>query len=106
MFLSLPMPAVPARLRRRAFVHVRRCGGRRRHHCDLKFHDQRSDAGNTVSRGFCPHCGSPIMNLNSGHPDSRYVHAVTLDEPSTFKPTAVVFREFAQPWDHVGPALS
>ena len=46
------------------------------------------------------------MNLNSGHPDSRYVHAVTLDEPSTFKPTAVVFREFAQPWDHVGPALS
>ncbi len=68
---------------------------------DLRFHDQQSDSGNTVSRGFCPHCGSPIMNINSGYPDSRYFHAATLDDPSTFKPTTVVFREFAQPWDPI-----
>ena len=54
-----------------------------------------------MSRGFCPHCGSPIMNINSGYPDSRYFHAATLDDPSTFKPTTVVFRELAQPWDPI-----
>ena len=41
------------------------------------------------------------MNINSGYPDSRYFHAATLDDPSTFKPTTVVFREFAQPWDPI-----
>lgn len=25
---------------------------------ELKFHDQKADSGNTISRGFCPACGS------------------------------------------------
>ena len=46
------------------------------------------------------------MNVNSGYPGSRYVHPATRDDPSVFTPTAAVFREAAQPWDHVDPALS
>ena len=34
------------------------------------------------------------MNVDSGYPDSRCIHAAALDDPFTFKPMAVVFREF------------
>ena len=45
------------------------------------------------------------MNVNSGYPGSRCIHAATLDDPSIFKPAAAVLREFVQPWDQVDPAL-
>ncbi len=70
---------------------------------ELRFFDQQSDSGNIVSRGFCPVCGSPVLNRNSGYPDMRYIHAGSLDDPSVFKPDAVVFSESAQPWDYMGP---
>lgn len=44
-------------------------------------------------------CGSPVMNRNDGYPDNLYIHAATLDLPSTFSPSASVCGEFAQPWD-------
>ncbi len=72
---------------------------------EVRFFDQQADSGNTVSRGFCPTCGSPMMNRNSGYPQSLYVHAATLDDPTAFRPETVVFRSAAQPWDHVDPRL-
>ena len=71
----------------------------------ITFFDQQSDAGNTVSRGFCGRCGSPVMNKNSGYPQSRYLHAATLDDPGVFHPDRVVFRSAAQPWDYIDPDL-
>ncbi len=71
----------------------------------LRFYDQNSDSGNVVSRGFCPVCGSPVLNKNSGYPDMRYIHVGSLDDPSMFKPDAVVCSESAQPWDFMDPAL-
>ena len=71
----------------------------------LSFHDSRSDSGNTVSRGFCPVCGSPVLNRNSGYPEMRYIHVGSLDDPSVFKADAVVYSSSAQPWDHVDPNL-
>ena len=73
---------------------------------EVRFFDQQADSGNTVARGFCPTCGSPMMNRNSGYPRSLYVHAATLDDPSIFRPETVVFRAAAQPWDHVDPDLT
>ncbi len=72
---------------------------------EITFYDQRSDSGNTVSRGFCAKCGSPVMNKNSGCPGWRYFHAATLDDPSLSRPKRVLFRDAAQPWDHVDPDL-
>ena len=69
---------------------------------ELRFYDQQSDSGNTVSRGFCPVCGSPVLNRNSGYPDKRYIHVGSLDDPSAFKPDVVVFSDSAQPWDYMG----
>lgn len=70
-----------------------------------RFFDQTSDRGTVVSRGFCPDCGSPMWNRNSAFPDRYYVNAATLDDPSVFQPTAVVFAESAQQWDFLDPAL-
>ena len=38
-------------------------------------------------------------------PERLYLHAATLDDPSIFKPTFVVFQDAAQPWDVIDPAL-
>ena len=71
----------------------------------IRFYERISDAGNTVNQGFCAECGSPLMNKNSGYPDSVYFHAATLDDPSIFKPTTVLFSDAAQPWDYIDPNI-
>lgn len=35
---------------------------------ELRFHDIRGDSGNSVSRGFCPNCGAPVMWKFTGNP--------------------------------------
>lgn len=70
---------------------------------EIKFFERGSEAGNTVRQGFCPKCGSPVLNKNSGYPDSRYIHAATLDDPSLFSPQKAIFSDSAQPWDTVKP---
>lgn len=72
---------------------------------ELKFFDQTADDGATVSRGFCPHCGSPLLGRTTGYPDIMMVAAASLDDPSQFKPQKVVFCANKQPWDYVDPAL-
>ena len=67
----------------------------------LRFHSQKADSGNTVSNGFCPKCGNPILKKTSGFPDRLYFHVAALDDPSGFKPDFVVCEESAQPWDNI-----
>ena len=43
--------------------------------------------------------------LTARFPESRYIHAATLDHPASFRPERVVFRPEAQPWDYVDPDL-
>ncbi len=38
-------------------------------------------------------------------PTALFFHAATLDDPSVFTPTTVVFANAAQPWDCVDPKL-
>lgn len=72
---------------------------------DLTFYAQSADDGATVNRGFCPHCGSPILGNTSGHPEVVLVTAASLDDPSQFKPQKVMFSDTGQPWDYIDPAL-
>ncbi len=71
----------------------------------LKYFDQRADDGATVSRGFCPYCGSPLSGRTTGSPEVVLVAAASLDDPARFRPQRVVSHASAQPWDHAGPAL-
>lgn len=55
--------------------------------------------GNTVSHVFCSKCGNPLANQSSGHPEIRFIMAGGLDDKSIFKPSRVMHRDSARPWD-------
>jgi hypothetical protein len=64
-----------------------------------------SDAGNRVTRAFCPDCGSPLFIRVSARPDIVGLRVGSLDDPSEFRPEADIFVKSAQPWDHMNPDL-
>ncbi|MCG8546009.1 MAG: GFA family protein [Alphaproteobacteria bacterium] len=72
---------------------------------EIKYFAQKADSGYETLSGFCPACGSPISSETARMPERLYLHAATLDDPSIFKPSFVVFEEAAQPWDVIDPAL-
>lgn len=72
---------------------------------ELRYFEQTADDGATISRGFCPTCGSPVLGTASGKPTIYIIAAASLDDPSYFQPTRVVFHAAAQIWDHVDPNL-
>jgi hypothetical protein len=63
------------------------------------------DSGNVKTRGFCPTCGSPVYLTSAARPDLFIVHAASLDDPSRYKPQAVLYTVRGHAWDHVDPAL-
>lgn len=72
---------------------------------DLKFYDHPADSGNIVSRGFCAHCGSPILSRNSGMPGMAAVRASSLDDPDIAAPQMAVYTSRAPAWDRPDAGL-
>jgi hypothetical protein len=56
-----------------------------------KYHSVKADSGRTMNRGFCEHCGSPILIRRQETPQIAFVQAGSLDEPQSFRPAAAVF---------------
>ena len=73
--------------------------------CELRYHEVRSDSGNTVSRGFCPNCGAPVMWKFAGNPELRAIMVGSLDDPSGFSPQMVFYTSRGHAWDRLDPAL-
>jgi hypothetical protein len=71
----------------------------------LKYHRSRADSGNTMERGFCPACGSPVLINESADPSLVIIQAASQDDPSWVRPAVDIFTSSAQPWDHMNPAL-
>ena len=72
---------------------------------ELRFFDKPSDAGNTVSRGFCPNCGSAVYSTNSAMPGAVFVRASSLDDPEVFEPRMVVYDSRAPSWTTMSESL-
>ena len=72
---------------------------------NVKYHDCKADNGNTLSRGFCPECGSRLFGKTSGMTDLAMFTAGSLDDPTQYTPSMDIFTSSAQPWDHMNPAL-
>jgi len=70
-----------------------------------KEHQRKADSGSTVTRGFCPNCGSPVYGKTSGMPDGMAIHAGSLDDPGEFSPQFVVYAKRGHAWDKLDPAL-
>lgn len=71
-----------------------------------KFYTTTGDSGNSVSRGFCSECGSPLFSrLSAGLSNVVGVRVGSLDDPNGYRPTMDIFIASAQPWDHMNPEL-
>ena len=72
---------------------------------EVKFFDVPADSGNTVSRGFCPNCGSAVYSKNSAMLGMVFLRASSLDDPEIFQPLFTVYASRAASWDTPNPAL-
>ncbi len=67
---------------------------------EMNFFDKSADSGNSVSRGFCPECGSAVFSRNSGMPGLVFVRASSLDDSAVFSPTMIVYASRAPEWSN------
>ena len=67
--------------------------------------DKETDSGNTVTRHFCPTCGSPVYSVNSGFPDLIFPRASSLDDPTVFQPQMRVYTKRQPAWDVMDDSL-
>lgn len=72
---------------------------------EVRFFEQIADSGNTVSSGFCPSCGSPMLTKTTKARALVFFHAATMDDPSRFQPQVVVYEGSKPPWDLVDPTI-
>lgn len=72
---------------------------------ELKWFESKSDAANTMSRGFCPDCGSPLFLRIREKEGIRLVYASSLDDPGLYKPIRDIFTSSAHSWDVMDPEL-
>jgi len=64
-----------------------------------KWFDRIADSGVTLSRAFCPDCGSPVLLKNGARAGGMVLYAGSLDDPSWYKPSRDIYVSSAQPWD-------
>ena len=68
-----------------------------------KCYEVASEAGNTATRAFCGHCGSPLFAWTGARPDVIGIRAGSLDDPSWFRPAVDFWVASKQPWDLLHP---
>jgi hypothetical protein len=66
---------------------------------DCKTYEMIGGSGQPTFSGFCPNCGSQLTRNSSRMGDRIYVHAASLDEPSSYHPEKSIYANSAQTWD-------
>lgn len=72
---------------------------------DLKVFTSLADSGNTMLRGFCPSCGTPVTSASSARPEFVILRAGTLDHPESVMPTMHIWTDSAPAWAHLDPEV-
>lgn len=57
-----------------------------------------ADSGNTITRRFCPTCGSHLFADSTGRPGFTVVRLGVLDDPSSITPTSNIWAVSAPAW--------
>lgn len=66
---------------------------------DTSSHESVTDSGATLTRYFCPECGSRLFGTNNNNANLISVTAGTVDNSEWFKPDLVVYRRSKPDWD-------
>ena len=64
-----------------------------------------ADSGNTLLRGFCPACGTPLTSEAVIRPHLLFIRAGTLDDSSIVAPVMNIWTRQAPQWAHLDPRL-
>ena len=72
---------------------------------ELSEYTKTADSGNSITRQFCPQCGTQLFAKSSGRPQFRVVRAGNLDEPSSIQPDMNIWTASAPAWACLDPAL-
>jgi hypothetical protein len=62
-------------------------------------------SGATMTRHFCPKCGSRLFAVSSRMPEVFAITASAFDDSSFFKPMATMFATRRQAWDHLAEGI-
>ena len=62
-----------------------------------------ADSGNTMTRGFCPSCGTPVTSASSARPQFLILRGGTLDHPAIATPAMNIWTDSAPAWAHLDP---
>ena len=73
---------------------------------DFREYTLTSEAGNVVTRVFCPSCGSPILGRNTAMPGFVTVSLGVMDHSSGFAPSVAIFARNRKPWDTMDDAIA
>lgn len=73
---------------------------------ETKTYATRGTSGGNSIRHFCPTCGSLLFGTSGAAPDAVSIYVGTLDDPSVFKPEAVMFKRDRHPWDITAGTLT
>lgn len=64
-----------------------------------------ADSGRTITRRFCPICGSAIFHTREGVEGIVVVRTSSLDDPERVTPQRAIYVSRAVSWDHVDQDL-
>jgi hypothetical protein len=70
---------------------------------EARFYGVQGSSGKMVERGFCPNCGSPVIEKVERLPNALGILAGSLDDPSLYKPSMDLHTDSAQHWDLMLP---
>jgi hypothetical protein len=68
-------------------------------------HQHLSDAGNTITKHFCPSCGSQVYTENTKAPSRRGVRVGLIEDASWFEPKANVYASHRLPSTPIDPKI-
>jgi len=70
-----------------------------------KAYTMTADSGTELTRHFCGDCGAPVYTSSPKHPDTVYVKAGLLDDPSLVEPGHQSWVHSAVPWSEIDARL-
>ena len=72
---------------------------------EVKGHTTIADSGRSITREFCPDCGSPLFTKAEICPDLAFIKAGSLDEPAIVQPSCHTWIKRAVPWAFIDEDL-
>lgn len=71
-----------------------------------KSYASEADSGSTITRAFCPNCGSRLFGVNSKAESMIGVSVGAVEDSSWFKPEIIVYNKRKSAWDFMDETVA